>query len=88
MDRDSLFIEATSFLRTSPLARVCAQDAIRPDLAEMRIYDEPLFAVGDANDPLFEKLKDPGVVHEEHLLPGDWLPGARRVISFFLPFTT
>ena len=61
---------------------VAAEDALRPDLAGMRIYDEPLFGAAAADDPAFAELRRP-----EAMLPHDWLPGARSVISFFLPFT-
>ena len=44
----------------------------------------PLIAYADANDPLFEKLKE--VVSESHSLPKDLLNNAQTVISFFLPF--
>lgn len=55
--------------------------------APLQIYDAPLFGVADAADPLWQKLKDPDVVGPHHLSPGEWLPGARSVISYFLPFT-
>lgn len=53
----------------------------------MTIYDSPLVAFAAADDPLFEQLKQPDVVGPEHLSPREWLPGARSVISYFLPFT-
>ena len=66
---------------------VAAEDALRPDLAGMRIYDEPLFGAAAADDPAFAELRRAEVLHPEAMLPHDWLPGARSVISFFLPFT-
>ncbi|MCD8164447.1 MAG: hypothetical protein LUE09_13765 [Synergistaceae bacterium] len=65
---------------------VAAEDALRPDLAGMRIYDEPLFGAAAADDPAFAELRRAEVLHPEAMLPHDWLPGARSVISFFLPF--
>jgi epoxyqueuosine reductase QueG len=47
-------------------------------------YREPLAAFVAADDPRFAELKR--VVHPSHMLPGDLLPGARSVVSFFLPF--
>lgn len=61
---------------------------MREDLTGLQLFDEPVFAVGDAADPLFDRLKEPHVVHPEMMLPDHWLPGARRVISYFLPFTS
>ncbi|MBR6735451.1 MAG: epoxyqueuosine reductase [Oscillospiraceae bacterium] len=82
-----LFDNVSKFLRTHPMSVVLEEDALRPDLAGMRMFDDPIFAIGDANDPLFKELKSPGVVSEELILPGEWLPVAKSVISFFLPFT-
>lgn len=53
----------------------------------LRLYDPPLAAVADARDPLWERLKDPEVIGPGHLSPLQWLPGARSVVSFFLPYS-
>jgi epoxyqueuosine reductase QueG len=53
----------------------------------MRFYRPPLIAVGSAADEGFEKLLDPEVVGPHHLMPTEWLPEAKTVISLFLPFT-
>jgi epoxyqueuosine reductase len=47
-------------------------------------YREPLVGFASAGDPRFVELQR--AVHPTHLLPGDLLPGARSVVSFFLPF--
>jgi len=87
MTAEKLFAAATEFLRTHKMSVVLEEDALRPDIVGMRIYEDPLFAVGDAADPLFEGLRSPEVIGEEVMLPNEWLPGAKSVISFFLPFT-
>lgn len=87
MDRASLESAAYRFLERSPLNRVTAEDALRPDLAGMRMFEEPLFGVAAAEDPLFETLREPGIVGPHLRLPREWLPDARSVVSFFLPFT-
>jgi len=53
----------------------------------MRFYNAPIFAYGDAADEGFKKLKEPGVVGPHHFLPENWVPGAKTVISMFVPFT-
>jgi len=87
MTLDALQAAAAEFLETCPENRVAPEDALTPELAGLKIYDAPLFAVGAADDPLFRTLRQPGVVGEGSLLPGDWLPEAACVLSFFLPFT-
>lgn len=47
-------------------------------------WKEPLIACAEAGDELFAQLKE--VVSPTHALPGDFLPGARTVIAYFLPF--
>jgi epoxyqueuosine reductase len=47
-------------------------------------YREPLVGFVEAGDARFLELRR--VANSAHLLPGDLLPGARSVVSFFLPF--
>jgi epoxyqueuosine reductase len=47
-------------------------------------YREPLVGFAAAADPRFSQLRE--VAEPTHLLPGDLLPAAWSVISFFLPF--
>jgi len=47
-------------------------------------YRQPLVGFADAADPRFLQLQ--AIAEPTHLLPGDLLPEARSVISFFLPF--
>ena len=47
-------------------------------------YRSPIIGYCSADDPGFARL--PGLTGTQHMMPGDLLPGARSVISFFLPF--
>lgn len=47
-------------------------------------WETPLVAAADADDPLFPRLKT--IVSPDHLLPSDVLPGAKTVVSWFVPF--
>lgn len=64
-----------------------AEQADYPEVAGLQLYDGPLTGFGSADDPIFEKYKEPGVVGPWMLGPKQWLPAARTVISVFLPFT-
>jgi len=55
-------------------------------LMGMRFFQRPIFAIARADDPGFKEIQRPEVVGPHHLLPEDWLPGAKSVISFFLPY--
>ena len=48
------------------------------------IWGEPLVGFADAHDPGFDMLKI--LVQDSHHLPGDILPGATIVVSYYLPF--
>jgi len=65
------FIEAT-------IQRLVAQAETRTE------YRAPLVGFAAADDPRFARLRH--VAEPSHLLPADLLPGARSVVSFFLPF--
>jgi len=81
--------EVEGFLATSALNLLADPQPLTtaPLGAPLRFYDPGLLGAADARDPLWERLKSPEVIGPRHLLPGEWLPGARSVISFFLPFT-
>jgi len=51
------------------------------------IWDLPLVGVAAADDPVFARFQDPEVVGPQHRLPEEWLPGARSIVSVFLPFS-
>jgi epoxyqueuosine reductase QueG len=53
-------------------------------LGDAQIWEQPLAAFAAAEDPGFSRLKE--AVSASHLLPHDILPGAKTVVSFFIPF--
>lgn len=52
----------------------------RPDL-----FRKPLIAFSSANDERYSELKK--IIGEWHLTPNEFLPNAKSVISYFIPFT-
>ena len=61
------------------LDRFCRDNELDP------VWGEPIVGFGDARSPRFAELRT--VVHPEHYLPEDILPGATTVVSYYLPFT-
>ena len=53
----------------------------------LQVLDEPLTGFAAADDPLFEKYRDPEVIGPEFRIPLDYMPGAKSVVGFFFPFT-
>ena len=80
MELKDLITAANSFFEESPLNRV-------EEVGIENIYERPLLGVAAADDPLFEQFKSPSIAGDNHLLPRDWLPGAKTVLSYFLPFS-
>lgn len=87
MIKEDIIKLATNFLEESEGNRISKEIALSEQVVGMRIYDEPLFACGTVNDPLFQVLQEPAAVGPHFMLPQEWLPEAKTVISFFLPFT-
>ncbi len=58
-----------------------------PAIPGLRIYEEPLVAFAAAGDPMYGQLKKEGIIGPHHQSPDEWLPGARSVVSYFLPFS-
>jgi epoxyqueuosine reductase len=96
MNREYLLQKTAEFTENSPtnyLSLATIDEETRNKLPDgfgdvLRFYLPPVIAVGSASDPGFKKLREPGVVGPHHMLPADWLPEAKTVISIFLPYTT
>ena len=73
------------YIQSSPDNFVTAETALRPDLAGMRIFDEPLIGYAYAADPYFAEAKKPEIIGSHFMSPQEWLEGAKTVISVFLP---
>jgi len=53
----------------------------------MKIFDLPLIGFADAKDPIFKEFKKEEIIGSLFVLPEEWLPEAKTVISYFLPFS-
>ncbi|WP_041611490.1 4Fe-4S binding protein [Treponema primitia] len=72
-------------VKTSSGNRLKPEAALRPELAGMPFFEEPVLGFAAADDPYFGELKKPGVIGDHFLLPREWLSGARTVVSVFFP---
>lgn len=66
---------------------ISEEEAICPEVAGLQMFEAPLVGIGSAKDELYEALKQEGVVGPWHMLPEEWMPGAKTIISLFFPFT-
>ena len=87
MNKNDIINIANEFVINSTYNYVSKEDAISEEFIGMKIFDEPIFAFGNAMANEFKLLKSPAAVGEIFMLPTEWLTGATTVISFFLPFT-
>jgi epoxyqueuosine reductase QueG len=74
---DALRAEFARFVRESPANRHPDRDA--------PYFDPPLVGVAAADDPLFERYRDPQVVGPFHRTPRELVPGAVSVVVWVLP---
>lgn len=86
LPREELAAAIRELFETTPGNRIEAGQAL-PGCEGLVMYEPPLLGIASAADPLFEKYRDPAVIGKPYMPPEEWLPGARSVISFFLPFT-
>lgn len=61
--------------------------ALAEEYIGIKMFDEPIFAYGDAADALFAGLKDRNIIGEHFKMPHEWNDKARTIVSIFLPFT-
>ena len=74
-------------VRTSPHNYVSTDMALVPEDVGQRLYDDPIIAIGAADDPLWEGLKAPQAVGHLFTTPREWMAGAKCVVSYFAPFS-
>ena len=88
MTKEELVSKIADFVASDLNNYVSEEDAIYPELAGLKMYETPIVGFAAADDELFTtEYKKEGVIHPEYMAPQEWLPGAKTVISFFVPFT-
>jgi epoxyqueuosine reductase QueG len=87
MTKYELIDKAEKYTVESPDNYVSGESAIAPEYTGMKFFESPIFAFGRADDELFDSLKSPDTIGKHFLTPREWLPDAKTVISFFLPYT-
>jgi epoxyqueuosine reductase QueG len=80
MTLEDILQAMNGFLADNPLN-------IAAELNSLQLFSPPLGAVAEADDPLFDRLKESDVVGPNHMSPGEWQAGSKSVVSYFLPFT-
>lgn len=87
MDKKAIIESAIAFTQVCSQNYISEDVAICPEYVGMKLFEAPIFAFGAADDEIYTSYKSAGVIGGHFLTPAEWLPGARTVISFFLPFT-
>ena len=87
MNKEQIEGFAAEYALQSEFNYISVDDAITPELAGVQMFDSPLVGYSSAADPLYIKMKEPGVIGEHFRLPEEWLKEGKTVISFFFPFT-
>ena len=78
-NEDFIIKKITEFVENDPRN-------ILPAHNNMKIYGAPLIGFASADDPFFKEFLMPEIVGPKFILPKEWLPNAKSVISYFLPF--
>lgn len=87
MNKTAICTAVSHFVETSEYNHVAQEIAISPQVAGIKMFEEPVLAFGSADDPYFNELKNPDAIGDHFLTPQQWLPEAKTVISFFLPLS-
>lgn len=87
MDRKDIEEFLCSAVLSDPRNLISADMPCAPEDVGHAMFGRPVLAVGRADDPLWEAMKAPEAVGRLFRTPQEWLPGARSVLSYFVPFT-
>ena len=74
-------------VRSSEHNYVSESMALTPEDVGKRLYDDPIIAIGSADDPMWEVMKAPQAAGTLFRTPKEWLPQGRCVVSYFAPFS-
>ena len=69
-------LEGNTVIYTDP------EDGIEKPLT---LYDEPIFGISEASDPLYGTFREENIIGPGYRPPQEWLVGAKSVISVFFP---
>jgi len=87
MNKEDLIKMAGDFVKNSEDNYITREIAISENVVGMKIFEAPIFAFGSADDEYFTLLKESSAIGKHFLIPKEWLPQSKTVISFFLPFS-
>lgn len=87
MNKENLIKIASDFVENSEENYITNEIAISKNVVGMKIFEAPIFGFTTSDDMYFTLLKEPSVIGNHFLLPIEWLPKSKSVISFFLPFS-
>lgn len=88
--KDMNYLEAklAAFVDEAAGNYVAEKEALTKELAGLKLYEAPLLGAASADDSLFLELKEEEAIGPHFMLPTEWMPEGRTVLSFFLPYTS
>jgi Uncharacterized Fe-S protein len=72
-------------LLLSDMNYISSDKALLPELAGKRIFDSPIFGFGDPNDQYLAELSSEDL---PLILPKEWFPSVKTIISVFFPYSS
>lgn len=87
MDKQDIIRLVSNYVDSSEDNLITKENAISEAVVGMKMFEAPILVFGTADDDYFKLLKDTSAIGEHFMTPREWLPQAKTVISFFLPFT-
>lgn len=85
MEKTEILEKLTELFAELPGNALTRKDGVRRSCTGIAIFDAPIAGFGSADDALFDKFKEPGMIGPWHMSPEEWLPGAKTVLSLFFP---
>lgn len=85
-EKEKLVREMTEIFRGCG-GNVIGEDVALEGCAGLVMFEEPVFGFSSPDDEIYQKFMEKDVIGPCFMQPGEWLPGAKSIISFFLPFT-
>ena len=87
MNRNDITVQIAAQFGTVPGNVLGKENGVPEEYYGTVLFDAPIVRFGSADDALFDEYKNPGIIGPWHMSPGEWLPGAKTIVSMFFPIS-
>ncbi len=87
MNQQQVTEQCTALFSQVPGNILQREDKVPSRYVGTALFEAPIVGFGAADDPLFARFRSPEVIGPWFMLPEEWQPGAKAIVSLFFPMS-